>query len=409
MIWPALKKRGEARVPFVQIDDATIHYELQGPEGAPVLMLLHALGTATPIFDPLCAALGSSFRFLRCDLRGHGLSRGGIDPANPATTIARMADDVLGVIAHLGIGSVAVCGVSIGGMVAQRVAARAPDLVRHAILCATGYRIGSAESWGERAALVGGQGLDAVLEASIGRWVTPDFAARHPAETEGLRAILLRTPVAGYVAGCAALGGADLEQDARSIRCPTLVIVGDQDVATPPDTARALAAAIPGARLEILEQAAHIPTVEQPERIAALIRGFVGAAKAPSSFFDDGMAVRRAVLGAEHVERSARNATPFDRDFQSHITEHVWGAVWTRGVLDRRTRSLLTIGLMAAMGHHDEFKLHIRATERTGVTPEEVKEALIHASAYAGVPNINTAFKLARETYDEMRSRETKR
>lgn len=119
-----------------------------------------------------------------------------------------------------------------------------------------------------------------------------------------------------------------------------------------------------------------------------------------------GMTVRRSVLGAAHVERATARATEFDRDFQDFITRQAWGSVWTRPGLDIRTRSMLTIAMMAALGHEEELKLHIRATRNTGVTLDEVKEILIQVAVYAGVPAANTAFRLAREAYEEMADRQ---
>ncbi len=118
--------------------------------------------------------------------------------------------------------------------------------------------------------------------------------------------------------------------------------------------------------------------------------------------FERGMAVRTEVLGREHVERMGKRTTPFNADFQSFITQYAWGEIWTRPALDRKTRSMLTIAMLVALGHHEELKLHIRATRNTGVTPDEVKEILLQAAIYAGVPAANTAFNLAREVYDQM-------
>ena len=118
--------------------------------------------------------------------------------------------------------------------------------------------------------------------------------------------------------------------------------------------------------------------------------------------FERGMAVRTEVLGREHVERMGKRTTPFNADFQSFITQYAWGEIWTRPTLDRKTRSMLTIAMLVALGHHEELKLHIRATRNTGVTPDEVKEILLQAAIYAGVPAANTAFNLAREVYDQM-------
>ena len=118
--------------------------------------------------------------------------------------------------------------------------------------------------------------------------------------------------------------------------------------------------------------------------------------------FERGMAVRTEVLGREHVERMGKRTTPFNADFQTFITQYAWGEIWTRPALDRKTRSMLTIAMLVALGHHEELKLHIRATRNTGVTPDEVKEILLQAAIYAGVPAANTAFNLAREVYDQM-------
>ena len=118
--------------------------------------------------------------------------------------------------------------------------------------------------------------------------------------------------------------------------------------------------------------------------------------------FDEGLEVRKSVLGTAHVERSQTATTPFTADFQHYITENVCGDIWTRPGLDPRTRSMLTIAMLAAIGAHDELKLHIRATRNTGVTKDEVKEILLQVGAYAGVPAANTAFRIAAEIYAEL-------
>ncbi len=118
--------------------------------------------------------------------------------------------------------------------------------------------------------------------------------------------------------------------------------------------------------------------------------------------FEKGMAVRRAVLGDQHVDRAEARKTEFDADFQRYITEGPWGSVWTRPGLDRRTRSLVTIALLAGLGHHDELAMHVRATRNTGATPEELKEVLLHVAVYAGVPAANKAIAIAKATLAEM-------
>jgi 4-carboxymuconolactone decarboxylase len=116
----------------------------------------------------------------------------------------------------------------------------------------------------------------------------------------------------------------------------------------------------------------------------------------------EGLAMRRRALGDEYVDRALGNVTDFTREFQQFITRYAWGEVWTRPGLEPRTRSLLTIALLAALGREEELKLHIRATANTGATPEEIREALFQVAVYAGVPAANTAFRIANQTLREM-------
>src|SRR5437588_13032528 len=116
--------------------------------------------------------------------------------------------------------------------------------------------------------------------------------------------------------------------------------------------------------------------------------------------FDIGMKVRKEVLGSEHVERALARTTEFDADFQRFITETAWGSVWARPDLDRRTRSLITIAILAALGRREELALHLRASRNTGATPEEIREALLHVAVYAGVPAANTGIAIAKGIRD---------
>jgi 4-carboxymuconolactone decarboxylase len=124
--------------------------------------------------------------------------------------------------------------------------------------------------------------------------------------------------------------------------------------------------------------------------------------------FDDGMKVRRAVLGNAHVDRAEARKTPFDADFQRYITENAWGAVWNRPGLDRRTRSLLTLALLAAQGHWEEFAMHVRATGNTGASAEDMAEMLFHVAVYAGVPAANRGFAVANQAFEELEEQDAK-
>lgn len=124
--------------------------------------------------------------------------------------------------------------------------------------------------------------------------------------------------------------------------------------------------------------------------------------------FEMGMATRRSVLGDAHVDRASAAMTSFDEPFQTFITEGAWGSVWSRPNLTRRERSIVTLALLAALGHDEEVAMHTRATLNTGATPEDIREALLHVAVYAGVPAANRAFRIVKNTYAEM-AKEAKR
>ena len=124
--------------------------------------------------------------------------------------------------------------------------------------------------------------------------------------------------------------------------------------------------------------------------------------------FEEGMKIRREVLGHEHVDQSEANKTDFDADFQRFITETAWGRVWSRGGLDRRTRHMLTIAILAAQGRESELAMHIRATRNTGVTPDDLKEVFHQVAVYAGLPAANAAFGIAKKALEDLQNEESK-
>lgn len=119
------------------------------------------------------------------------------------------------------------------------------------------------------------------------------------------------------------------------------------------------------------------------------------------SRYDDGMAVRREVLGDAHVDRATAAATDLTREFQEFITEYAWGTIWTRPSLDRRSRSMITLTALIARGHHEELAMHLRAARRNGLTLDEIKEVIMQSAIYCGVPDANTAFRIAQQTFAE--------
>lgn len=254
---------------FLRVHQTNLHVQIEGPQAAPALLLLHSLGTDGRVWEPQAAALADRFRVIRPDLRGHGLSAATPGPGS----MAQFARDVLGVLDALGVGQAHVGGLSIGGMVAQQLAAMTPHRVASLVLCDTALAIPPPEFWRERAGIVRARGMAAIADAVVARWVTP--AALGTAATEGLRTMLLRTDPEGYAAAAEAIAAADLSESTARLRLPALVLVGAEDLATPQAAAAALAAAIPGARLETIAGAAHIPTYEQDAAVTAAMYRFL--------------------------------------------------------------------------------------------------------------------------------------
>ncbi|SFL12943.1 3-oxoadipate enol-lactonase [Falsiroseomonas stagni] len=254
---------------FLDLRDLTMHVRLDGPADAPPLVLLHSLGTDLRVWDPQANILARSFRVARPDLRGHGLT----DVPPGPYSIDGMARDVLALLDTLDLPHVHVAGLSIGGMVAQVLAAQAPDRVASLVLCDTAMAIPPPELWRGRAATVRGHGMAAIADAVLARWVTPGFA-RTP-EARGLLSMLLRTAPEGYAGAAEAIAAADLTETTRGLRMPALVLVGEHDEATPRTSAEVLRDAIPGAELKMIMGAAHIPTLERPNAVAEAILGFL--------------------------------------------------------------------------------------------------------------------------------------
>jgi 3-oxoadipate enol-lactonase len=243
---------------FIHLNGITQHVRQDGPPGAAPLVLLHSLGTSGAIFDPIMPALAARFNVIRPDLRGHGLSA--VTPGPYSMSL--FAEDLAALFDHFKIGEAHVAGVSIGGLIAQAFATHAPGRVASLILIDTALSIPPPQSWRDRAALVRADGIATIETAVIARWVTEAFLA--DPQTDGLRAMLRQTAVEGYAASCEAIAAADFTQSSARLAVPTLVVVGAQDQSTPVAAAQALARTIQGASLTIIQDAAHIPTVQQP-------------------------------------------------------------------------------------------------------------------------------------------------
>ncbi len=241
-----------------------LHFQLDGPPNASVLVLSHSLGLSAVMWDPIVPRLTERFRILRYDHRAHGGS-----PAPPGPyEIADFGRDFVQLLDRLQLERVSFCGLSLGGMVGQWLGAHAPARVDQLVLCCTAPRMLKPEDFTARAEAVRTHGMAPIAEQAINRWFTPAFIARHPEAIAPLRTTLLAENVEGYAATCEAIAAMDQRNDLASIKAATLVLAGSADVVTPPEQAREMAEQIPGAELVILEGAPHIACVEQPDAFA---------------------------------------------------------------------------------------------------------------------------------------------
>lgn len=375
---------------FLEIDDVIAHVSCAGAPGAPAVLLIHSLGTSLEIWEAQARALAAGSFVIRYDLRGHGLSGASPTPV----TLARFAADALAILDALHVEAAHVGGISIGGMIAQELAATAPERVHSLILCDTAMQLPPPELWRERAALVRRHGLESIADATMERWVSPAYLAT-PAG-RGLRGLFLRTTIEGYAAAAEALATADLTGSTPGLLHPALVLVGERDPSTTPAMARALAEALPESKLVVIPGARHVPLGEHADAVTAAIFEHL----TPRGAAVSGAKVRAEVLGAEHVARVTAATSALDRDFQAYLTRAAWGKVWARPHLDRRTRSLITLAVLAALGHEDELELHLRATQRTGATTADISELMLHVAVYAGVPAANAAMRVAKRVLE---------
>ncbi len=259
-------------MPFIRAGALSVHYQIEGDPALPVVMLSNSLGTNLHLWDAQMPALLPKFRVLRYDMRGHGLTD---LPTGEAYTMDELADDALALLDALKLGRVHFCGLSIGGMIGQKLGAKAGKRFLSLTLCNTAMVIATFQIWQDRLASVRQGGMAAIVESVLQRWFTADFHQTHPETIAGYRNILLRTPAAGYIGCSLAIRDADLTSDAARIACPTLVVVGESDMATPPETGRALAQTVKGAKLVALKNACHISAVEQPAALNAALLGFL--------------------------------------------------------------------------------------------------------------------------------------
>jgi len=387
-------------LPFATVDNIRLFYRLEGKADGPVLVLSHSIGTDHGMWAPQVEDLLPYFQVLRFDTRGHGAS----DAPKGEYPVERLGRDVIGLVDELNISKFAFCGLSLGGAIGQWLALNAPDRVSGLVLANTSPQFGPRTNWESRMQTVSEKGMAGIAEIVMPRFFSSETLARGDVYANAVKSVLLGTSPIGYWGCCAALRDFDATQSLGKIRIPTLVIAGDRDVSTPWEGhGQLLAHNIPSARALRLV-AAHLSNLERPRSFTVALLDFL--LPSAESFVDpleDGFAVRRALLGDAHVDRSIAGATEFTRDFQNLITRYAWGTIWTRPGLSRRTRRLLALAIAASLGRWEEFGLHVR----TGLMRElelcDLKETLLQTAIYAGVPAANTGFHIAGEEIEKLK------
>lgn len=250
------------------IGDIAIHYRYDpAPAGAPVIVFINSLGTDFRIWDDVVEKLGGRFGTLNYDKRGHGLSGIGETPYS----IAALAADLAGLMDRLGVSHAVICGLSVGGQIAQELYFSRPDLVGGLVVSNSAAKIGDADFWRQRIALISEKGLAAITDGIMERWFSAKFRTPQNPAYGTARAMFERQPAEGYLATCEAIATFDRRADTGRIAVPAAVIVGSEDGATPPDLVAGFAAAIPGAAFSIIEGAGHIPCMETPAQVAEAI------------------------------------------------------------------------------------------------------------------------------------------
>ncbi|MEU6623256.1 alpha/beta fold hydrolase [Streptomyces litmocidini] len=405
----------------------TLQYRVDGREDAPVLVLGPSLGTTFHMWDRQIPELSRDWRVVRFDLPGHGGA-----PAEPFTSVAELGDRLLATLDALGVQRFGYAGCSLGGAVGLDLALRAPHRVASLALVAASPRFGTADEFRQRGVIVRTNGLEPMARTAPEQWFTPLFAGAQPAIVDWAVQMVRTTDPACYIAACEALAVFDVREALGSIGIPALVLVGSEDQVTGPAEARTLVAGISDARLAVVPGASHLAPVEQPAAVTDLLaEHFSGTAQETSGTltvpphvppapvvepapaapvvepagagrpdpYEKGLGLRREVLGDAHVDQAL--ADDPDGAFQELVTRYAWGEVWSREGLDRRLRSAVTLTALLAGGHREALADHTRAALRNGLSPEELREIVLHAGVYCGLPAAETALRVVNRVIEE--------
>lgn len=257
----------------IKVGELQVAYRLEGRAGRPVVLMSNSLMSNLSMWDPTVAALTERFQILRYDTRGHGQTS--VTPG--PYSIELLADDAIGLMDALGTQEAHVMGLSMGGMIAQQIGARYPDRTLSLLLCNTASEMPPRSLWEERLAIARSQGIAALTDSTIRRWFTAPFIERSPEIIGKVREMILTTPLEGYLHCAAAIRDMSQTTMLLKIKAPTLVITGRQDPATTVEQSMVLNRMIDTSRMGVIENAAHLSNIEQPEIFNREVRSFLDA------------------------------------------------------------------------------------------------------------------------------------
>lgn len=382
---------------FHTINGRSVAYRLLGAEANPLIVLAHPLGMSQAVWDDVIPVLLPRYRVLTWDLPGHGASQA---VTGEQLTPADLAAEALALAELAGASRFHFAGTSVGGVVGQQLIAEHSDRLLSATLTNTGAVIGTPDLWNTRAGRVRSEGLAAMSQEIVPRWFAPAAFEASPALKAGWCIQMGRGDAESYAQLCEMLGRDTFGGKLSNKHVKVQLLGGSEDLATPPATLEVLAAELDGAPLEIFGGVGHVPSVEAPQLIADKLLGMLvtdlGDVANHGVAYTTGLETRKQVLGEEHVARSTANANSLDAPFQQMITRLAWGELWSNEDLTRRERSMITTGILAALGR-EELTLHLKTAQRIGLTEAELRQVLMHVAIYGGVPAANHAFALAKE------------
>ena len=257
----------------ITVNGISVNYTLDGPANAPVVTLSHSLATDLTMWDPQMSALTSRYRVLRYEARGHGAT----DAPAGGYSLDQLADDARLLLQALGIARTHWIGLSMGGMIGQTLTLKSPEIFLSLSLCDTSSRV-PAEArpvWQERIKTAETQGMEPLVEPTIGRWFTAPFREQRKDVVDVVRAMIRKTNPRGYAGCCHAISQLDLTDRLPAIKLPTLVVVGEDDQGTPVAASQAIQAKIAGSQLEIIKSAAHLSNMEQPDVFTKAVTSFL--------------------------------------------------------------------------------------------------------------------------------------